>query len=312
MTPGAEDTAESMLSAILVAILHAGALHHATPHLTCRTCSSAPAAPFDVTRRGLLGAALGCGCSVCAAAPANALAALTVPPADLLVKYDTPRNAMKDAGFAAGMASGMFDYEHAVAPTKRKLFDRMLSALPAAERTDAPVVVELGMGSFPNAQFYASAKAPLDVVGVDPNDSMKAYAMRNSQLLLRAGSSVRVAHGVAEALPFASKSVDAVVCTLTLCSVPTPEVALAEVQRVLKPGGQFLFLEHVKSETDEKLAAVQEFLNPQQVARADGCNLNRRTLQMIKAANFASLDAEYFELTDFYVLNPTVAGIARM
>ena len=60
------------------------------------------------------------------------------------------------------------------------------------------------------------------------------------------------------------------------------------------------------------LAAAQEFLNPQQVKRADGCNLNRRTLQTIKAANFASLDAQYFELKDFYVLNPTVAGIARM
>ena len=209
------------------------------------------------------------------------------------------------------MASGMGDYEQAVAPAKRKLFDQMLSALPPAKGSDAPVVVELGMGSFPNAPFYASATAPLDVVGVDPNDSMKGYAMQNSQPLLKGGSSVRVAHGVAEALPFASKSVDAVVCTLTLCSVPTPEVALAEVQRVLKPGGQFLFLEHVKSETDEKLAAVQEYLNPQQVARADGCNLNRRTLQIIKAANFAALDAEYFELKDFYVLNPTVAGIAR-
>ena len=126
------------------------------------------------------------------------------------------------------------------------------------------------------------------------------------------GHSVRCVHGIGEALPVAAGSVDAVVSTLTLCSVPNVERSLAEVRRVLKPGGQFLFLEHVKSETDEKLAAVQEFLNPQQVARADGCNLNRRTLQMIKAANFASLDAEYFELTDFYVLNPTVAGIARM
>ena len=89
------------------------------------------------------------------------------------------------------------------------------------------------------------------------------------------------------------------------------EVVLADVKRVLKPGGQFLFLEHVKSETDEKLAAMQELLNPQQVAMADGCNLNRRTLQTIKAANFASLDATYFELQGFLYLNPTVAGIAR-
>ena len=47
-----------------------------------------------------------------------------------------------------------------------------------------------------------------------------------------------------------------------------------------------------------------------QVARADGCHLDRRTLEYVKGAGFAKLDAEYFELKDFYVLNPTVAGIA--
>ena len=263
-----------------------------------------------MTRRAQLGFVLGCGCWACAAPPADALAAFTAPPAELLRQYDLQRNAMKDAGFAAGMATGMRDYEKAVAPTKRRIFDQMLSALPADANAE-PLVVELGMGSFPNAPFYASAKQPLDIVGVDPNDSMTGYAMQNAAPLLKAGSSVRVRHGVGEALPFASRSVDAVVCTLTLCSVPTPEVVLADVKRVLKPGGQFVFLEHVKSETDENLARQQELLNPSQVQRADGCNLNRRTLQIIKDANFASLDAEYFELKDFYVLNPTVAGIAK-
>ena len=121
-----------------------------------------------------------------------------------------------------------------------------------------------------------------------------------------------MAHGVAEALPFASKSVDAVVCTLTLCSVPTPEVVLAEVQRVLKPGGQFLFLEHVLSETDKGLAEAQIKFTPFQVQAADGCHLDRRTLQNIKAAAFKSVDSEYFDLDGFLYLNPTIAGIATV
>ena len=70
-------------------------------------------------------------------------------------------------------------------------------------------------------------------------------------------------------------------------------------------------MEHVLSETDPNLAAAQQKLNPKQVARADGCNLNRRTLETIRAAGFASVDAKYFELSDFLYLNPTVAGIAR-
>ena len=58
------------------------------------------------------------------------------------------------------------------------------------------------------------------------------------------------------------------------------------------------------------MASAQIALNPMQVAAADGCHLNRRTLQTIKAAGFKSVDAEYFELDGFLYLNPTVAGIA--
>lgn len=204
------------------------------------------------------------------------------------------------------MATGMASYEAAVAPTKRRLFDALLPTL----RRDA-VVVELGIGSFPNAPFYAAAaRTPLDVVGVDPNDSMESFALQAAEPLLRAGSSVRVVHGVAEALPFADNSVDAVACTLTLCSVPSPTAALAEVSRVLRPGGKLLFLEHVLSETDPKLQALQRAFSPLQVETADGCHLDRRTLETIRAAGFASVDAQYFELKDFLYLNPTVAGIA--
>jgi SAM-dependent methyltransferase len=263
-----------------------------------------------LTRRNLLRtAAVGCGCFSCGSAPsAHALAALKPPPEELVRAYDGERDQRKDAGFARGMATGMKDYERAVAPTKRRLFGRLLGALPA--RAEPPVVVELGMGSFPNAPYYAAANTPLDVVGVDPNDAMGAYARRAAAPLLAAGSSVRVVHGVGEALPLADASVDAVVCTLTLCSVPSPERTLAEVRRVLRPGGRLLFLEHVLSETDARLAAAQALLDPMQVAAADGCHLNRRTLETIRAAGFASVDAEYFELDGFLYLDPTVAGIA--
>jgi len=286
----------------IVVIISTSALHHGIR--PDRRAASAP----QLSRRDFAGLALGCGCWACAAPTADALAALAPPPLELQSKFDLPRDKMKDAGFAYGMSVGMVDYEAAVAPSKKELFAKMLSALPA--RTDA-LVVELGMGSFPNAPYYQASRAPLDIVGVDPNDSMAFFAKQSAAPLLKAGSSVRVTHGVGEALPFADSTADAVVCTLTLCSVPSPELALAEVRRVLKPGGQFLFLEHVLSETDPNLAAAQQKLNPKQVARADGCNLNRRTLETIRAAGFASVDAKYFELSDFLYLNPTVAGIAR-
>ena len=216
-------------------------------------------------------------------------------------------------GFANGMATGMKQYEAAVAPTKDKLFASLLASVP---KRDA-VIVEVGMGSFPNAKYYSAmpeeeGPAALDIVGVDPNDSMPKYATRGPEVavLRKRGHSLREIHGVAEALPLADASADAVVCTLTLCSVPEPARALAEVKRVLKPGGRFLFLEHVLSETDKGLAAQQVALTPLQVKSADGCHLDRRTLETIKAAGFSRVDAEYFELSGFYYLNPTVAGIA--
>ena len=90
-------------------------------------------------------------------------------------------------------------------------------------------------------------------------------------------STLRIVHGVSEALPLADGSCDAVVCTLTLCSVLEPQKSVAEIKRVLKPGGKFLFWEHVLSETDEDLKRQQIALTPQQVKRADGCHLDRRT-----------------------------------
>ncbi len=229
--------------------------------------------------------------------------------------YDQPRNELVDAAFAKGMSTGMASYEAAVAPTKRRLFSKMLGGLPARDA----LVVELGMGTFPNAPFYAGgdggAPSGMDLVGIDPNDSMASYARAAAAsaglLDEKRANSLRNVHGVGEALPFASGSVDAVVCTLTLCSVADQQRVLGEVSRVLRPGGgQFLFLEHVLSETDAVLAATQRSLTPLQVASADGCHLDRRTLEAVRAAPFKRVDGEYFELSGFLYLNPTVAGLA--
>lgn len=206
----------------------------------------------------------------------------------------------------------MAPYEAAVADRKRALFRKMLQRMP---RSDA-VLVEVGMGVFPNAVYMSPNNAPsqMDIVGVDPNYQVKAYAEISAKVAgLTAperGNSLRVARGVAEALPLGSGVADAVVCTLTLCTVLDPEKAVAEIRRVLKPGGQFLFFEHVLSETDPKVAQQQIEQTPTHMERADGCRFDRRTLQTIRAANFQAVDAKYFELEGFGLLNPTIEGIA--
>eukprot|EP00929_Paragymnodinium_shiwhaense_P053294 TRINITY_DN26671_c0_g2_i1.p1 TRINITY_DN26671_c0_g2~~TRINITY_DN26671_c0_g2_i1.p1 ORF type:complete len:383 (+),score=61.31 TRINITY_DN26671_c0_g2_i1:81-1151(+) len=275
----------------------------------------------------LLGAA-GIGLATCTGAAYVARAfestKLVTPSSDLLQKYDLPRNYLKDAGFARGMAYGMADYEKAAYKTKKKYFQKLLPTLPEK----GAVVVDVGMGSFPNAIFLKGSsklgefQAPnnMDIIGVDPNDSMEGYARDSAQrytseersgLLDKSkGNSLRVVHGVSEALPLESGVADAVLCTLTLCSVTDPARSVAEFKRILKPGGKLLFHEHVVSETDQALAASQIMSTPLQVERADGCHLDRRTLETIKAAKFSELDAEYLELNGVGFLGPTAAGIA--
>ena len=79
---------------------------------------------------------------------ALALAQITAPAPDQLKQYDLPRNALQDAAFAQGMASGMGSYERAAFPTKQRLFEKMFAKL---QDTAEPTVVEIGIGSFPNA-----------------------------------------------------------------------------------------------------------------------------------------------------------------
>jgi len=272
---------------------------------------------------GAVGAGLvnppGCRCGGCA----NAMAPLVNVNPDLEATYDKKRDARRDEEFAMGMNAGMIGYERFVADRKKQLFEQLFLLLPKGG--DA-TIVEVGMGTFPNAPFYGDASSmrtptstggawALDIIGIDPNDSMEAFA--NANLRKASGgwnaapaASMRIAHGVAEALPLASNSADAVVCTLTLCSVKDPVAAVAEIKRILKPGAPLLFIEHVLSE-DPVLALQQKILNDMQVMLADGCHLNRKTLETIEGAGFAKTEmVEKFNVPGTGLISSQVSGIA--
>lgn len=249
----------------------------------------------------------------------HGLAAITSPPLESLTKYDLPRNLLQDAAFAQGMSVGMIDYEKESYPTKKKLFRQLFESLSSNRNNDNNVnmkeivIAEVGMGSFPNALYYKDQHG-LDIIGIDPNDRMEGYAKdsasRAGLLSNNMGNSLRIVHGVSETLPLEDNSCDAIVCTLTLCSVTDPIRSVSEIKRVLKPGGKFLFWEHVLSQTDSKLANYQIEMTPSQVKRADGCHLDRKTGDVIRSAGFQSVDLQYMELEKFGFLNPTCFGIA--
>nr|MEA2799809.1 hypothetical protein [Phenylobacterium sp.] len=155
-------------------------------------------------------------------------------------------------------------------------------------------VLELGIGLGLNLGFYDLDKVS-SVTGVDPAAELRAAALAAPR---DPGLAVSIEDGTAEALPFEDRSFDTVVCTFTLCSVRTPQAALAEARRVLKPGGAFLFCEHGLA-PDAGVAKWQRRIEPVWKRIAGGCHLTRPIATAIAAAGFklGKVDSMYVPKT---------------
>ena len=149
-------------------------------------------------------------------------------------------------------------------------------------------VVEIGAGTGATFRFYPPAVN--DVLALEPDDYLRAIATREAR---DAPVPVRVQRGHSEAIPVAGGSVDAVVVSLLLCSVPDQGRALAEISRVLRPGGILAFYEHVRSH-NRILAAGEDLITPAFCRVAGGCHPNRDTVQAITEAGFVVDELQRF------------------
>jgi ubiquinone/menaquinone biosynthesis C-methylase UbiE len=150
-------------------------------------------------------------------------------------------------------------------------------------------VLEIGAGTGANLEHYTDAVTEL--VLTEPEEPM---ARRLEHKAAAHGKPVSVVRAPAESLPFPDDSFDTAVCTLVLCTVRDPQKSLAEIHRVLKPGGRLLFLEHVRSE-DPKVAKWQDRIAPIWRPVGHGCNCNRPTSEFIKGS-FESVEVEHDEM----------------
>ena len=146
-------------------------------------------------------------------------------------------------------------------------------------------VLEIGAGTGLNLRHYAD---DAELVLSEPDAAM-ADRLRRRVAERRRPATVVLAP--AEALPFADGEFDTVVSTLVLCTVPDQAAALREIRRVLRPGGQLLFMEHIRSESP-RWARWQDRLNTPWRAFAEGCNCNRPTLDALDAGPLALRDVE--------------------
>jgi ubiquinone/menaquinone biosynthesis C-methylase UbiE len=150
-------------------------------------------------------------------------------------------------------------------------------------------VLEIGAGSGLNLKFYRGATR--EVLALEPDPKLMAMAQRKSR---DASCPVNFLAGSAEAIPLGDRSVDTVVTTWTLCTIPDAVHALQEMRRVLKPGGRLMFVEHGLSPEDG-IQKWQDRLTPAWKAIGGGCHLNRPISSLIERAGFhiEALDAGY-------------------
>jgi len=172
---------------------------------------------------------------------------------------------------------------------QQMLRERRAALVPRAKGE----VLEVGIGSGLNLPYYSGAVERL--YGLDPSPQLLAMTRKGLQKMrLRADLVCQSA----ERLPFADASFDSVVITWTLCSIPDAGSALREIRRVLKPGGELLFIEHGLA-PEPRVAAWQRRLTPLWRPLAGGCHLDRPIENLIRSAGFAVA-----ELKNAYLKGP--------
>jgi SAM-dependent methyltransferase len=166
--------------------------------------------------------------------------------------------------------------------------------------------VEIGAGTGLNLSHYPGGLGELVLTEPDP-----AMRSRLATKLRRSGQPARVVDAPAEQLPFEDGSVDTVVSTYVLCTVDAPDVVLEEIARVLRPDGQLLFIEHVRSQS-AILASWQDRLARPWRRFARGCRCNRATADLITACG---LEFEHLRESSWRgmppIVRPLITGRAR-
>jgi SAM-dependent methyltransferase len=166
-------------------------------------------------------------------------------------------------------------------------------------------LVELGPGTGANFRYYPAGTR---VIGVEPNVHMHPSLQEHAR---RRGIELDLLSRSAAATGLPDRSVDLVVCTLVLCTVDDPAATLREVHRILRPGGRFVFVEHVAAGRHSWLEWLQRAVRIPWSWCFEGCQVTRDTRADIEAAGFSRVEVEDYHLrSPFLPFNPQIAGTA--
>lgn len=197
-------------------------------------------------------------------------------------------------------------------PFMRKTEEACLRAWRSALLADLTGdVVEVGAGTGANLSLYPPTLRSLTVCEPDPSMRARLSLALEAERSRAPERAVSVLDAPAERLPLASESVDAVVCTLVLCTVPDPRAALAEMRRVLRPGGKLHYLEHVAARDNPSRLRWQRRVEPIWRIVADNCHVTRDTATTIREAGFEVADERRESMRQALPwVRPSVRGVA--
>jgi ubiquinone/menaquinone biosynthesis C-methylase UbiE len=170
-------------------------------------------------------------------------------------------------------------------------------------------VVEVGAGTGANLVHIPTAVERLTLLEPSPAMAERLRARATGGTRATGTTELEVLEAPAEALPLPDGIADAVISTLVLCSVDDLDRSLAEIRRVLRPGGQLALIEHVA--TDGTLGTVQRLLAPPWRAVVRGCRIDQDTRSSVAAAGFDVTDVTPWRLPGRTPASPAIAGIAR-
>jgi SAM-dependent methyltransferase len=181
-------------------------------------------------------------------------------------------------------------YDAVMASRKTSLFSGLRGTL-----------LELGPGGGHNFRYFDPS---IHWIGLEPNPFCHPWLKKRAEAR---GIAAEIRLGSGEAIPAPDASVDNVVATLVLCTVPDPRRTLGEILRVLKPGGKFAFIEHVAAPKETGMRSVQRMIRPLWKRTSGGCHPDRETEELIVGAGFRNVRIERFKVS-MSVIAPHIAG----
>jgi SAM-dependent methyltransferase len=191
-----------------------------------------------------------------------------------------------------------------------RLFDGYIDTLLGTRKrslfADHPAeIVEIGPGTGANFRYLSPGTR---VIAVEPNPQMHRALYATAA---KHGVAVDLVERSADDTGLPDNSVDWVVCTLVLCTVADPAATLSEIRRILRPGGRFVFLEHVAASEGSWLRRLQELVRRPWQWFFEGCHTHRDTLDEIRRAGFSNVRVEHDTLTSPFVpVNSQISGVA--